>query len=272
MLEEQRGAEEAEKLLEELSFDALPIIPDEVAASIDCAHFRLVLEEKEFDSDGILGKAEGNSKGALVYVNANIPDQRRKNFTAAHELGHVCMHIMHQKKLSFECGKKELYNQYNDPIEKEANGFASGLLMPKRLISLQTNGDLTWQNVYHLSEICDSSLEATYRRISHLENSPTALIIHRNGDFKRFVPSPNFDFYIERSPLSPDQHALAVDVKEEEYPSDFETVDASDWINPRSKGICLGSVYASIILLNDGFTYTILTYDDDCIAEGSEYY
>lgn len=273
MLEEQKGAQEAEKLLEELGFDALPIIPDEVAASINCAHFRLVLEEKEFDSESILGKAEGNSKGALVYVNANIPDQRRKNFTAAHELGHVCMHIMHQKKLSFECGKKEIYsyNQFDDPIEKEANGFASGLLMPKRLISPHFNGDVTWQNIYHLSEICDASLEATYRRISNLENSPTALVIHKNGAFRRFVPS-NFDFYIERSPLSADQQALAVDVKEEEYPSDYETVDASDWINPRSKGICLESIYASTILLKDGFAYTILTYDDDCILGDPDYY
>ncbi|HOP48325.1 MAG TPA: ImmA/IrrE family metallo-endopeptidase [Desulfobacteraceae bacterium] len=271
MLEEQRGAEEAEKLIEELSFDSLPIIPNEVAALIDCANFRLVLEEKEFDSDGILGKAQGNSKGALIYVNANISDKRRKNFTAAHELGHVCMHIMHQKKLSFECGKKEIYNQFNDPIEKEANGFASGLLMPKRLISPHFNGDVTWQNIYHLSEMCDASLEATYRRLSGLDNSPTALIIHENGAFKRFVPS-NFDFFIERSPLSSDQQDLAVNVKEEAYPSDFETVDASDWINPRSKGICLESVYVSTILLNEGFTYTILTYDDDCLLEDSEYY
>lgn len=273
MLEEQKGAAEAEELLEALGFDALPIIPNQVAASIDCGNFRLVLEEKDFESEGILGKAEGNNKGALVYVNANIPDQRRKNFTAAHELGHVCMHIMHQKRLSFECGKKEIYNQFNDPIEKEANGFASGLLMPKRLISQHSNGDVAWQNIYHLSEICDSSLEATYRRISKLDNSPTALIIHKNCIFRRFVLSPNFDFFIERSPLSSDQQALAVDVKEEEYPSDFETVDASDWINPKSKGICLETIYTSTILLNDGYSYTILTYDDDCILdEDSEYY
>lgn len=272
MLDEQKGAAEAEELLEDLGFDTLPIIPHRVAASIDCENFRLIFEEKAFDSKGMLGKAEGNKKGALIYVNANIPDKRRKNFTVAHELGHVCMHIMSQKKLSFECGNKELNNTFNDPIEKEANGFASGLLMPKRLISMHSNGDVTWQNIYHLSELCDASLEATYRRISHLKNSPTALIIHRDGIFRRFVPSPNFDFYIERFPLSSEQQALAFDVKEEVYPSDFETVDATDWINPRSKGICLESVYTSTILLNDGFIYTIITYDDDCILKDSEYY
>ncbi len=142
MVEERKGALEAEELLEDLGFDTLPITPNQVAASIDCDQFRLVLEEKIFTSDGILGKAEGNNKGALIYVNANITDKRRLNFTAAHEIGHVCMHIMQQKKMSFECGAKELYNPYNDPIEKEANGFASGLLMPRRLISANFNGDI----------------------------------------------------------------------------------------------------------------------------------
>lgn len=271
MVEERKGALEAEELLEDLGFDTLPITPNQVATSIDCDQFRLVLEEKIFTSDGILGKAEGNNKGALIYVNANIPDKRRLNFTAAHEIGHVCMHIMQQKKMSFECGAKELYNPYNDPIEKEANGFASGLLMPRRLISANFNGDITWHNIHLLSQLCDASLEAVYRRISSLEKSPTALIIHKNGTFKRFVPSHNFDFFIEQSPLSYEQKALAVDIKEEAYPSDFETVDASHWVNPKSNGLYLESVYTSTIILEEGYSYTILSYDDDCLADSAYY-
>jgi Zn-dependent peptidase ImmA (M78 family) len=272
MIEEQKGALEAEQLLEDLGFDALPIIPNDVAASINCDQFRLVFEKIEFVSDGILGKAEGNTKGALIYVNANIPDKRRLNFTAAHEIGHVCMHIMQQKKMYFECGAKELYNPYNDPIEKEANGFASGLLMPKRLISAKFNGDITWQNIHRLSQLCEASLEAVYRRISNLDNSPTALIIHRNGTFKRFVASPNFDFFIEQSPLSYDQQALAVDIKEEAYPPDFESMDASEWVNPNSNGLYIESIFASTILLEEGYSYTILSYDDDCLAEDTDCY
>ena len=271
MLEEQRGASTAEELLEDLGFDTLPIVPKDVAASIDCEQFRVVLEEQKFNSEGILGKAVGNEKGALIYVNANISDKRRLNFTAAHEIGHVCMHIMENKKMLFECGSKELNDQFNDPIEKEANGFASGLLMPKGLISKNFNGDITWHNIHHISQLCDASLEATYRRISHLDKSPTALIIHKNGVFRRFVSSPNFSFYIERSPLTHDQQILTVDTKQEAYPTDFESMDASYWINPSSNGITLESIYASTIMLDEGFSYTILTYDDDCIAEDQEY-
>ncbi len=272
MLEEQRGIQAAEELLEDMGFDVLPIIPNEVAASIDSDTFRVVLEEQSFDSDGILGKAVGNNKSALIYVNANITDKRRLNFTAAHEIGHVCMHIMEQKKLSFECGNKELNSQFNDPIEKEANGFASGLLMPKRLISKNYNGDITWHNIHHLSHLCDASLEAVYRRISNLDNVPTALIIHKNGVFQRFVPSPHFDFFIEHTPLSNDHKELAVDIKYEAYPENFEIVEAADWVNPRSNDINLETLYASTIVLEAGYSYTILTYDDDCLTENSGYY
>lgn len=272
MIAEQKGSAEAEQLLEDLGFDTLPISPSAVADSINCEDFRLVLEKINFDSDQILGKAQGNDKGALIYVNANIPDERRSNFTVAHEIGHVCMHIMPQKKLTFECGSKELYNPFNDPIEKEANGFASGLLMPKRLISYHSDNDVNWENISRISELCAASLEAVYRRMSFLVNSPSALIIHRNGKFKRFVATTNFDFFIDRSPLAAHQRELAIDVKEDPYPCDFETVDPSDWVNPKSKSISLESIYASTVLLKDGFTYTILTYDDDCIAEEDDDY
>jgi len=272
MIEEQKGTAEAESLLEDLGFDSLPIVPSEVAGSISSDDFKVVMEAKDFESDRILGKAEGNSRGALIYLNSNISDIGRFNFTAAHEIGHVCMHIMPQRKMFFECGTKELNNPFNDPIEKEANGFASGLLLPKYLISKLTDGEIHWENINKISNLCKSSLEATYRRMCVLDKNPSALIIHENGKFRRFVPSSNFDFYIENSPLSTEQQDLCVDVKIDNYPADFDTMDASDWVNPYSKGAKLESIYSSTIALNDGFTYTILTYDDDCIADESDDY
>lgn len=267
MIEEQKGTAEAENLLEDLGFDFLPIVPSEIVESISSSDFKVVMESKSFISDKILGKAEGNDRGALIYINSNIPDNGRFNFTAAHEIGHVCMHILPQKKMSFECGSKELNNPFDDPIEKEANGFASGLLLPEYLISKLTDGEVQWENIWRTSNSCNSSLEATYRRMSFLDKTPSALVIHKNGSFCRFVASNNFDFYIDRSPLSSEQIDLCLDIKNDNYPADVETVDATDWINPSSKGCTLESIYSSSIILNEGFTYTILTYDDDCIRD-----
>jgi len=272
MIEEQKGATEAENLLEDLGFDALPIFPIDIVSAINCNDFSVTMEEQYFDSDKILGKAVGNDKGALIYINANITDPGRSKFTAAHEVGHVSMHIIPQLKMSFECGKKEISNPYDDPIERQANGFASGLLMPKTLIRKHSDCEINWKNIQTISELCGASLEATYRRFSFLEKVPNAMVIHQHGKFKRFVASENFDFFIDQSSLSSYQKSLITDIKEEPYPHAFDTVDASDWINPRCKSITLESIYTSTILLNEGFTYTILTYDDDCISEGKEEY
>lgn len=272
MIEEQKGALEAESLLDDLGFETLPIRPHEVVEAIDSDNFRVVMELQHFDSGSILGKAEGNTQGALVYVNANIPDQNRLNFTAAHEIGHVCMHIMPHIKMTFACGSKEFSNPFNDPIEKEANGFASGLLLPRKLISKLTDNEINWKNISDISVACEASLEATFRRMSFLDNTPVALVIHRNGQFKRFVLSENFGFYIARTSFSIEQESLCVDIREEAYPANFEMVDASDWVNPISRGEVLHSIYSSSINLKDGFVYTLLTYDDDCYAEESEDY
>lgn len=269
MIEEQKGAAEAESLLEDIGFDTLPIVPSKVVDEIDSSDFRVVMETQKLNSDKILGKAEGNRKGALIYINSNIPDPGRFNFTAAHEIGHVCMHIMSERETSFECGSKELYDQFNSPIEKEENGFASGLLLPRYLISKLTNGETNWKNIERISNSCGSSLEATYRRMNVLNNSPSAMVIHKNGKFRRFITSRNFDFFIENSPLSYEQKALCVDVKNENYPDDFETVDASDWVNPICRDITLDVIYSSSIILNDGFTYSIISYDEECFADES---
>lgn len=270
MLEEQKGTVEAECLLEDLSFDTLPIIPSEVVKSISTDDFKVEIESKNFDSDHILGKAMGDNKAALIYLNKNISDIGRFNFTAAHEIGHVCMHIMPQRKMLFECGSKELSNPFDNPIEKEANGFASGLLLPERLISKLTDNEIHWGNIYTISNTCKASLEATYRRLKILSKDPTALVIHKNGNYRRFVASKNFDFYINNPPLSREQQTLCVDVKNDDYPTDFEEVDASDWVNPTFRDTTLKTIYSSSIILKAGFTYTLLTYDDDCLSNSKD--
>jgi len=268
MINVRRGEAEAEEILESLGFDNLPIRPESVANSINDDSFRLILEHKSFSSPNILGAAVGNSSGALVYINKNIIDHGRYNFTTAHEIGHVCMHIMSGVSSSFECGNNEFFNPHSNPLEKEANGFASGLLMPKKLITPLTNGDINWENIHIIAKKCGTSLEATYRRLSMISRTPSALVIHRMGNFLRFVPSDNFYFYIENSPLSFDQKKLCVDVRNEQcYPSDFEESDPGEWVNPEYRGDTLNTIYSSSISLNDGFTYTLLTYDDDCLDE-----
>lgn len=267
MIEVQKGICDAEETLEDLGFDQLPIVPNEVVDAINSDDFRVVMEKQDFSSKKILGKAQGNGSAALIYLNKNISDPGRFNFTAAHEIGHVCMHIMPQEKMLFECGNKQLSSQFDDPIEQQANGFASGLLMPTYLVSELTDGEINWENVQTISSECISSLEAAFRRMLLLSKEPVALVIHQNGRFVRFVSSDNFGYFINNSPLSHEQQELLVDVKEQPHPSDFDIVDASLWVDTQHRRDPLEYIYVSSVLLKDGFSYSLITYDDDLLSE-----
>jgi len=265
----KQGIAEAEQLLEELDFNTLPIIPMDVIKAIDSGHYRVVLEAVKLKSNYILGKSEGNNYGSLIYVNSSL-DEVRYNFTAAHELGHVVMHIMQNKQESFECSSKDFGDYYKAPFEQEANGFASGLLMPKKLIDPLTDGDINWKNISKIKAKCGTSLEASYRRLSALTNEPSALIIHKKDKFHRFVPSASFDFYIEQLPLCEDKKQLCSDGLRDHLSSEFEEVDPSDWVNPERKGLELEKIYVSSISLANDITYSLLRYDDECLLETDE--
>jgi len=266
-MEEQKGATEAEYILESLGFDQLPINPENVVNNISDTSYPVKITFRNFSSEQFLGRAIGNDEKAEIVVNTNIPEARRVNFTSAHEIGHVCMHIMPQQKLNFSCGINEINDSYKDPYERQANGFASALLMPRQLVKVLTDGDVNWNNIKQVSDACNTSLEATFRRMSWIEKAPVAMVIHQNNMFKRFIATDRFDFYIEKSNLSYEQIQLCVDVTMDQFPADYDSVDPLDWINPEKKGLKLTELYVSSIKLTNGFVYTILSYDDDCIED-----
>lgn len=270
MNEEQEGIRVAEGLLDAFGMDTLPIIPEVVVQKISCASFKVELMEEDFSKE-VLGKAIGHKSAAIIAVRKSIIPRERYNFTVAHEIGHVCMHIATEKKNEFNCGENEFSSSspHNDPFERQANGFAAGLLMPRTLIRSITDGEMVWGNIATIGKKCGTSLEASFRRLSRLSRMPSAMIIHKNNgaSFSRFISSDNFEHYIKREPLSHDQKVLSVDVKVERFPNCHETVDASDWVDPVKRGVTLEKIYASTIALENGFLYTLLTYDNDCIED-----
>ena len=79
--------------------------------------------------DGVL--ARGKTREWYIIYNSNIREHGRINFTIAHELRHYLCHRKRQQKLEYsnrdilDTGSTISVN-----IEKEANDFASYLLMP----------------------------------------------------------------------------------------------------------------------------------------------
>ncbi|MDO9269745.1 MAG: ImmA/IrrE family metallo-endopeptidase [Methylobacter sp.] len=227
---------EAEQLIEDLGL-SLPIIPKEVCEQISTDDLLVEYSEKSFQTLDICGFSIGHGNRIKVVVNSKINNSGRMNFTGAHEIGHVILHIQKNIASEFNCTTEDVYgkNIANKSYEREANEFASSLLMPKVLIGKSVaRNDLTWDLIHQLSIECGSSLEATARRVINLSKEKCALVIHKNGSMWTPIRSSSFNGFID--PIQFPKHLRSYpDVQNLDYPNYLEECDSVDWFrNPRN--------------------------------------
>jgi Zn-dependent peptidase ImmA (M78 family) len=99
-----------------------------------------VLEFKGFSVDYVSDKYDLNIFGALqvdkkvVEVNADVKiNEGMENFTIAHELGHIVLHVPKmEKNNTTECDFDSI--SQDCVVEKEADIFAACLLMPESIV------------------------------------------------------------------------------------------------------------------------------------------
>lgn len=96
-------------------------------------------------SDGYIRKTEN---GFEIVVSRQQPENRR-NFTVAHELGHLFLHMGYKiDPGKWESQQNTYYRKGNSVEEYEANEFAAALLMPKkeykRVMDRYTEGDFVY--------------------------------------------------------------------------------------------------------------------------------
>lgn len=212
---------QAEELIQDLGI-AIPISPTSVCKLISVNEFKVQYQEKQFNSSDICGVSAGDMSKAKILVNSNIELDTRKLFTAAHEIGHVVLHIQTGK--NFECHSSDLYRNSNQ-FEKEANQFASALLMPSFLIQDDINrNDLSWQLVSDIADTCQTSLEATARRIISLSKEPCVLLIHQDNKPWYPIKSSHWSWYLE-NPQFPDLDYCDY----EDLTDNMEECALSDW-------------------------------------------
>ena len=112
----------------------------------------LELEEHTKENDAF-------SINDMIFYDDTKPSQRQR-FSIAHELGHIFLH-------SETSGKATVYNREpaptDNPIETEANIFASRLLAPLCVIQF-----LNLNSAKEIAEYCDISYTAAKLRFSRL--------------------------------------------------------------------------------------------------------
>lgn len=129
----------------------------------------------------------------LIRVREDIPENGRKRFAIAHELGHWELH----KNISqlFTCTEKDFMAKYKGSSEEiEANYFAVSLLMPEDHFKHHSKDmQMSLATVSQLAEYYMTSLTATARRYTELSNDYCAVICSQKGKIKWWQGSVNFE-------------------------------------------------------------------------------
>jgi hypothetical protein len=165
--------QKAELLIKEEGVLELPVDVFAIAASRG-----IVIEPKPENVPGMSGvlMRHGNQFGILYATHiANAGFQR---FCVAHELGHYFLegHVDQVMKDGVHTSLSGFMS--NDPYEKEADSFASGLLMPQALVRpLLRNAEIGLKSALAISSACESSLLASAIRYSELTDHAVAVIV-----------------------------------------------------------------------------------------------
>lgn len=101
-----------------------------------------------------------NAKKKIILNKNKISYDTKTRFTIAHELGH---YILPNHRLIYNCSIDDIMNfNSNKKEEREANEFASELLMPKNIFLKDVKEhELNFDNIMKLSNIYQTSLTAT---------------------------------------------------------------------------------------------------------------
>lgn len=137
------------------------------------------VERRLFDSfEGCLVRTHGLEKWTIL-INEATENKRRQRFTFAHELGHFMCHRYLQD--TFEDSEKSL-NDFKGKIEREANVFASWLLMPANLLRAEF-GRQAWSSelLCEVGSRFECSLQASALRYVSLSEKPCAFVASRDG-------------------------------------------------------------------------------------------
>lgn len=163
---------------------------------------QIVVIEKELDNcDGKLITYDGVD---LIFVNKNLKEETSKKFTIAHELGHHEI-SKHRSVLKHGLCVSTFKLNYNPSSfqEKEANDFASSLLMPKKLFQEYSDElEISGETIKKISEKFNVSLTAAALRYLKIGKIPICVIMVKNGRIEWAFCSDYFRLkYIEKGKL-----------------------------------------------------------------------
>lgn len=149
---------EVARLIDQFSLNDPPVDPVKIARELGTSVYFVGFDEKHSNISGFYDCEEN-----AIFVNKD-EYPLRQTFTVAHELGHRVLHEDWAKSNEYKVLLRNPADQDQDFREKEANGFAARLLMPRKMM------DRYWQSlsVEQLSQLFAVSVPAVKNRLSFL--------------------------------------------------------------------------------------------------------
>jgi hypothetical protein len=145
------------------------------------------------EMDGSQGRIIMSTDEAIITINSAITYQPKINYIIAHEIGHA---KLHRQLLLFNDSERTLSDWYaQGRHEKEANGFASELLMPENLFKRKVkNKPLALPLIEEVANFFGASKTATFLRYRELGDFPVMIIFIEDGIIKWKTCSEDFPF------------------------------------------------------------------------------
>jgi len=186
----------------------------------------------ELPLEGIEGRVVCGERRAVITVKEGIPEEGRRRFVIAHELGHFELH--RGKSQIALCTDEDLVYFYKRvrPEEGEASEFASELLLPEPLVRptiQESTPDL--ERIAALAEEFRTSLTATALRFIDLCAERCAVVVSERRAVSWYRATGDFGYHLEPgTSLSEDSYAVDF-FSGKEMPRDMRTVSASAWLS-----------------------------------------
>ena len=196
--------------------------------------FNLGNYEKYFD--GMLEYDKGHFHIYLNNYGTHSLRTGRLRFSFAHELGH---YFIDEHRLVLESGKSlhrpsKYQMKQRDPVEEEADYFASCLLMPESQFENRCTGPFSPKLLDSLRNDFNTSWPAVVSRYMELGTVPVAMVCAEGGNLKYKLFSNDFPykFLLADRDKKVSEYTCAGDFfKNGVTCDDTESVEAKEWFN-----------------------------------------
>lgn len=254
----------AERLIEKLGITTLPVDPVKIARDHDI-HVEAMPPSSPGGVSGMLIYAHG--KHAILYA-THINNDGFQRFSIGHELGHFFLPGHHETVFENGIHQSKAGFSSTDRFEKEADHFASGLLMPQQLFDpeLRRAGE-GMEAIKHLRDRCGTSTTATASRYISRTGEMAAVVVSEGDTIRYALLSDELRAYpgIEwiksdtRLPQSLTRNFNVEAANIAECREDQCSTDFANWFGDRVRGELVEEVMG---LGSYGRTLTVLTAAD----------